>query len=110
MNPNARPLESALRPCRQAHVGAAATLWPVWQQPDAVRRTGRCLPDTRRHPQRTRAALVAHVVDRYSKPGQVVIDPVVGRGTAMVEAAYTGRHKGSVGRRLPWQRRPAGMI
>jgi hypothetical protein len=92
MNTSARPLESALRPRGHDHVGAAATLWPVGQQRDGQRRAGRYVPDTRRHPRRTRAALVAHIVDKYSKPGQTVFDPFVGSGTTKVEAAYAGRH------------------
>jgi hypothetical protein len=36
------------------------------------------------------AALAAHVVDRYSEPGQTELDRFVSSGTTMVEAAYGG--------------------
>ena len=89
MQMSTRPLEAALRGAGQDHIGAAATLWPLGQDSDAAAIAGRYLPDTIRHPQRTRAALTAHVIEQFSRPGRVVFDGV-GSGT-MVEAAYTRR-------------------
>jgi hypothetical protein len=92
MNTSARPLEAALRPRGHGHVGAAATLWSVGQQREGLRRAGRYGPDPRRRPRSAWAALVAHIVDRYSTPGQVAFDTFGGSGVTTVEAAYAGRH------------------
>src|SRR4051812_17203823 len=69
------PLQAALGGIGQAHIGPAATLWPTGQDSDAAQRTGRYLPQTVRHPQRTRPALVAQAISRYSQPEQTVLDP-----------------------------------
>lgn len=110
INTSARPLESAISAHGQQHIGAAATLWPVGQQRDGLRRAGRYVPGTRRHPQRTGAALTAHIIDRYSQPGQVVFDPFVGSGTTMVEAAYAGRHSVGVDIDVRWHNLTADNI
>src|SRR5262245_39054096 len=84
-------LQAALAGIGQDHVGPAATLWPTGQASDPAQRAGRSLPTTVRHPPRTRPALAAHAVDRYSRPEQTVFDPFVGCGTTVVEAVYAGR-------------------
>jgi modification methylase len=88
---SANPLQAALAGIGQEHIGAAATLWPTGQDSDAAQRSGRYLPQTARHPQRTRPALAAQAIDRYSRPGQTVLDPFVGSGTTVVEAVYAAR-------------------
>jgi modification methylase len=85
------PLQTALSGVGQDHVGPAATLWPTGQASDAAQRAGRYLPQTVHHPQRTRPALAAHAINRYSRPGQTVFDPFVGSGTTVVEAVHAGR-------------------
>lgn len=97
-----KPLEAALRGIGQEHIGPAATLWPFGQDSDTATRAGRYLPDTRRRPQRTRAALAGYVIARYSRPGQVVFDCFVGSGTTMVEAVYAGRHAVGVDQDVRW--------
>jgi hypothetical protein len=97
-----KPLKAALRRTGQEHIGPAATLWPFGQVTDTAARAGRYLPDTSRHPQRTRAALTTHVIARYGRPGQVVLDGFVGSGTTMVEAVYAGRHAVSVDQDVRW--------
>src|SRR5690349_1841201 len=92
MYTSARPLQAALAGIGQDHVGPAATLWPTGQDSDAAQRAGRYLQQTLRHPQRTRPALAAQAIDRYSRPGQTVFDPFVGCGTTVVEAVHAGRH------------------
>jgi 16S rRNA G966 N2-methylase RsmD len=92
MNASARPLEAALSGSGHDLIGRAATLWPLGQDSDTATRAGRYLPETNRHPQRTRAALAAHIVARYSRIGQTVFDGFAGSGTTLVEAVYAGRH------------------
>src|SRR5262249_18181270 len=99
---SATPLQAALGGVGQDHVGPAATLWPTGQDSDAAQRAGRYLPQTARHPQRTRPALAAQAIDRYSRPGQTVFDPFVGAGTTVVEAVYAGRRAIGVDTDPPW--------
>ncbi|MEV4201087.1 TRM11 family SAM-dependent methyltransferase [Micromonospora globbae] len=88
---SAAPLQAALAGIGQGHIGPAATLWPTGQDSDAAQRAGRYIQQTARHPQRTRPALAAQAIDRYSRPGQTVFDPFVGCGTTVVEAVYAAR-------------------
>ncbi len=85
------PLQAALSGVAQDHVGPATTVWPTGQDSDVAQRAGRYLPQTIRHPQRTRPALAAHAIRRYSQPGQTVFDAFAGAGTTVVEAVYAGR-------------------
>jgi 16S rRNA G966 N2-methylase RsmD len=102
MHTSTKPLEAALRGTGQEHIGPAATLWPLGQASDTATRADRYLPDTNRHPQRTRAALTGYVIAKYSRPGQVVFDGFVGSGTTMVEAVYAGRHAVGVDQDVRW--------
>jgi modification methylase len=88
---SATPLQTALSGLGQGHIGPAATLWPTGQDGDAAQRAGRYLPQTARHPQRTRPALAARAINQYSQPGQTVFDPFVGAGTTVVEAVHARR-------------------
>jgi hypothetical protein len=92
MHTPTKPPGAASRGIGQEHTGPAATLWPFGQDSDTTTRVGRYLPDTSRHPQRTRAALAAYVIAKYSRPGQLVFDGFVGSGTTTVKAVYAGRH------------------
>ncbi len=85
------PLQAALSGIGQDHVGPATTVWPTGQNSDAGQRTGRYLRQTTSHPRRTRPALAAHAIRRYSQPGPTVFDAFVGTGTTVVEAVYAGR-------------------
>ena len=99
---SAAPLEAAIGGIGQDHIGPAATLWPTGQDSDAGQRTGRYLRQTVRHPQRTRPALAATAIVRYSRPGQTVFDPFVGCGTTVVEAVHAGRRAIGVDIDLRW--------
>ncbi|WP_204009966.1 TRM11 family SAM-dependent methyltransferase [Virgisporangium aurantiacum] len=91
MHTSAAPLQAAISGIGQDHIGPVATLWPTGQDSDAAQRTGRYVPQTQCHPQRTRPALAAQAIERYSRPGQTVFDPFVGSGTTVVEAVHAGR-------------------
>lgn len=88
---SAAPLQAAITGIGQDHIGRAATLWPVGQDPDAAQRAGRYVRQTRHHPQRTIPALAAEAIDRYSSRGQTVFDPFAGCGTTVVEAVHAAR-------------------
>ena len=69
--------------------GGDGSLIPSWRSPQAPRdlplhrmmsRVGGFLP-----------ALVRYLIGAYSRPGDVVLDPFCGKGTALLEAALAGR-------------------
>lgn len=66
-------------------------LWPVAQQTAAAQRAGRYLPESTAHPGKMLPALAARIVAEYSQPGDLVVDPMCGTGTTVVEAATLGR-------------------
>ena len=66
-------------------------VWPVAQVPAQQQRAGRYDPGSALHPGKMLPALAARVVAEYSAPGDLVVDPMCGIGTTLVEAALLGR-------------------
>src|SRR5204862_2541292 len=54
-------------------------------------RYGRYVAGSAGHRDRTPPHLAATLVDRYSRPGDLVADPFVGTATMLVEAVHAGR-------------------
>jgi DNA modification methylase len=54
-------------------------------------RAGRYLPGCAQHPGKMLPELARRIVTEYSTPGQVVLDPLAGIGTTVVEAALLDR-------------------
>lgn len=57
-----------------------------------AQRRGRYVAGTAAHPTRFPPDLAAFLIDGYSWPGHLVLDPLAGTGTALVEAVYLGRN------------------
>jgi hypothetical protein len=68
-----------------------STVWAVGQRPARVQRRGRYLPESTPHPGKMLPELAAHAIATFTKPGDVVVDPMCGIGTTLVEAAHLGR-------------------
>jgi modification methylase len=68
------------------------SVWLTCQQPAREQRRGRYVPTTRVHPAKMLPALAAHAISAYTKPGDLVLDPMCGVGTTLVEAVHAGRH------------------
>jgi len=68
-----------------------ASVWPVAQQPAREQRRGRYLPESAAHPGKMLPALARHVIEAFSAPTELVLDPMCGIGTTPVEAAHLGR-------------------
>jgi DNA modification methylase len=69
-----------------------SSVWLTCQQPARQQRHGRYLPETSSHPAKMLPALAAHAITSYTQPGELVLDPMCGAGTTLVEAVYCGRH------------------
>jgi len=70
----------------------ARSVWPVAQQTARVQRRGRYLPASTAHPGKMLPALARQAILTYSDVGELVLDPMCGIGTTLVEAVHLGRH------------------
>ncbi|WP_249713898.1 TRM11 family SAM-dependent methyltransferase [Rhizomonospora bruguierae] len=70
---------------------AELSVWATAQQTGPVQRRGRYVPDSVQHPARMLPAIAAHAIDAYTNPGDLVLDPMSGIGTTLVEATHAGR-------------------
>lgn len=68
------------------------SVWLTCQRPARDQRRGRYVPATRTHPGKMLPALAAHAISVYTVPGDLVLDPMCGAGTTLVEAVHAGRH------------------
>ncbi|WP_327007675.1 DNA methyltransferase [Dactylosporangium sp. NBC_01737] len=70
---------------------AGLSVWATAQQTGPVQRRGRYVPESVQHPARMLPAIAAHAIDAYTDPGDLVLDPMAGIGTTLVEAVHAGR-------------------
>jgi hypothetical protein len=71
------------------------SVWTCGQRPPRAQRGGRYVTGTTAHPARMLPDLAAHVIATLTAPGDIVLDPMCGAGTTLVEALRQGR--GAVG-------------
>lgn len=67
------------------------SVWETGQQQAARQRGNRYSRLSLEHPARMLPAIAAHAIATYTRPGDVVLDPMCGIGTTLVEAAHQGR-------------------
>ncbi|GGL42643.1 TRM11 family SAM-dependent methyltransferase [Planomonospora parontospora] len=72
------------------------SVWATGQKPSRSQRRGRYLPESMRHPGKMLPAIAAKVIATYTRPGELVFDPMCGIGTTLVEAVHQGRHAAGV--------------
>jgi modification methylase len=66
-------------------------IWACAQKTSQWQRHGRYLPQSNRHPGKMLPALARRAVEAYSDPGDLVLDPMCGIGTTLVEAIHAER-------------------
>ena len=69
-----------------------SSVWMIGQRNIAAQRQGRFVPEPGQHPGRMALDLAAEAIRTYSRPGDLVVDPMSGIGTTLVEAVHSGRH------------------
>lgn len=74
-----------------AVVDLPVSVWLTGQRSAPAQRRGRYLPASTQHPARMLPAIAAHAITVYTTPGQLVVDPMCGIGTTLVEAVHLGR-------------------
>lgn len=67
------------------------SVWLTCQRPARDQRRGRYVEETTKHPAKMLPDLAAHAIKAYTAPGDLVLDPMCGSGTTLVEAARSGR-------------------
>jgi modification methylase len=78
------------------------SVWPSAQTPARAQRVGRYLPESVRHPARMLPAIARTAITEYTAPGDLVLDPMCGIGTTLVEAVHAGRHAVGVEYEQEW--------
>lgn len=67
------------------------SVWPTAQRTARAQRAGRYLDVSGVHPAKMLPAIAARAIATYTQPGDLVIDPLCGVGTTLVEAVHHGR-------------------
>ncbi|CRK55152.1 hypothetical protein [Alloactinosynnema sp. L-07] len=69
----------------------AVSVWTTAQSSPAAQRKNKYTPESTAHPAKMLPEVVRHAVTHYTKPGDLVLDPMCGIGTTLVEAVRLGR-------------------
>ncbi|MFE3317522.1 TRM11 family SAM-dependent methyltransferase [Nocardia sp. NPDC059195] len=80
----------------------AVSVWATAQAAPATQRSGRFHPDSVKHPAKMLPAIAAHAIAGYTRPGDLVMDPMCGIGTTLVEALHLGRRAVGVEYETHW--------
>ncbi|SDL64215.1 TRM11 family SAM-dependent methyltransferase [Nonomuraea jiangxiensis] len=57
-----------------------------------VQRQGRYVAESMRHPGKMLPSIASQIISAFTEPGDLVVDPMCGIGTTLVEAVHLGRH------------------
>ncbi|MFZ3560831.1 TRM11 family SAM-dependent methyltransferase [Streptomyces sp. BH055] len=68
------------------------SVWNTAPTSAPAQRADRYMKGSAAHPARTLPALARHAITTYTRPGDLVLDPMCGIGTTLVEAVHLGRH------------------
>lgn len=80
------------------------SVWPTAQTTAHAQRAGRYLPASVAHPGKMLPAVAATAIAAYTAPGDLVVDPMCGVGTTLVEAVHLGRSAYGVEYEPAWAR------
>jgi DNA methylase len=67
------------------------SVWTTAQTSPAAQRKNRYTPQSTAHPAKMLPAVATHAITHYTQPGDLVLDPMCGIGTTLVEAVHAGR-------------------
>ena len=71
--------------------GVPVSVWLTGQQTSRHQRAGRYTSESIAHPAKMLPSIANHAIATYTKPGQIVLDPMCGIGTTVSEAVRLGR-------------------
>jgi SAM-dependent methyltransferase len=78
------------------------SVWLTGQQPSRTQRGDRYVPASVAHPGKMMPAIATKAITDYTAPGDLVLDPMCGIGTTLVEAVHLGRDAVGVEYEAPW--------
>lgn len=78
-----------LLPDDEPHV--PVSVWLTGQQVSRHQRADRYTPESIAHPAKMLPAIAQHAIATYTRPGQIVLDPMCGIGTTIAEASRLNR-------------------
>ncbi|WP_431953244.1 TRM11 family SAM-dependent methyltransferase [Nocardia lijiangensis] len=87
---NTADVDSAI-PAQTGPAARPVSVWATAQNAPTAQRRGRYHPDSTAHPAKMFPAIVTHAVATYTRPGDLVLDPMCGIGTTLVESLHLGR-------------------
>ncbi|WP_040837207.1 TRM11 family SAM-dependent methyltransferase [Nocardia brevicatena] len=87
---NNADIDSAI-PAQTDPATMPVSVWATAQNAPTAQRRGRYHPDSTAHPAKMFPAIVQHAVATYTRPGDLVLDPMCGIGTTLVESLHLGR-------------------
>ena len=67
------------------------SVWNTAPTSAPAQRKGRYLPGSAAHPAKMLPRIATHAISTYTRPGDLVLDPMCGIGTTLVEAIHLGR-------------------
>ncbi|MGW3626183.1 TRM11 family SAM-dependent methyltransferase [Streptomyces sp. NPDC000880] len=70
---------------------SSASVWNTASTSAPAQRKGRYVPGSAAHPAKMLPQIAAHAIRTYTRPGDLVLDPMCGIGTTLVEAIHLGR-------------------
>jgi tRNA G10 N-methylase Trm11 len=79
-------------PAGESNLGVAESVWLTGQHPSRDLRRHRYTPESMAHPGKMLPTIASQAITTYTQPGDIVLDPMAGIGTTMVEAMHLGRH------------------
>ncbi|HEX5142790.1 MAG TPA: DNA methyltransferase [Mycobacterium sp.] len=86
-----RPVTDRANPVISESRCAAVSVWATAQTSPAAQRKGRYVAASTAHPAKMLPAVAAHAIAHYTQPGDLVLDPMCGIGTTLIEALHQGR-------------------
>lgn len=93
-----------------ALASVAGSVWLTGQVSSRDQRRGRYTAESMTHPGKMLPSIARHLIATYTDPGDVVLDPMAGIGTTIVEAMHLGRHGIGVEYEPRWVRLAADNI
>jgi hypothetical protein len=72
--------------------GPPGSVWLTGQQQSRALRRGRYTSESITHPGKMLPTIARYAIHTYTDPGDLVLDPMAGIGTTMVEAMHLDRH------------------
>ena len=100
MAPHATPTRAAA--VLDAAEPVPVAVWACAQTTGHLQRAGRYLSESTAHPGKMLPELARRITTEYAPPGGLVVDPMCGIGTTLVEAAHLGRVGLGVEREPRW--------